>query len=147
MKAGKLSVVATPIGDPRDLTLRGLRILRESDVVVCEERGTASRLFAHYELAKPLLELNEHSVPEALAALVRRLEKGEHLALISDHGTPLIQDPGADLVRAAIDLGIPIDPIPGASSILAALVASGIPAARFRILGQLPAKREARQRA
>lgn len=146
VQQGSLFIVATPIGNVQDITLRGARVLREVDAVICEERRAASTLLAQLGIEKPLLELNEHSSANEVQALLERLQNGARLALISDHGTPLIQDPGADLVNAAIQTGIRIEPIPGASSILAALVASGIAAPRFRFLGQLPPKREERKR-
>jgi len=146
-QTGKLYVVATPIGNYGDLTLRGLAVLRGADGVICEERRAGSTLLAHFQIRKPLYELNEHSRPDEQRELVGRMQGGEQLALISDHGTPLIQDPGAELVAAALEAGIPIEPIPGASAILAALVASGIAAPRFRFIGQLPAKAEERKRA
>ncbi|MGB8647338.1 MAG: 16S rRNA (cytidine(1402)-2'-O)-methyltransferase [Anaerolineae bacterium] len=145
--SGILYIVSTPIGNPLDLTLRGRRILAEVDAVICEELRVGSTLLAQYELAKPLVELNEHSEAEQVALLVERLVRGENMALISDHGTPLLADPGAPLVDSALKAGIRITPIPGASSIVAALVVSGLPAARFRFLGQLPPKTELRQRA
>jgi len=144
---GILYIVATPIGNAQDLTLRARRILGEADAVICEERRAGSTLLAQQGLDKPLVELNEHSRPPDVAALIERLTKGETLALISDHGTPLVQDPGADLVQAAIRAGIQVTPIPGASAILAALVASGIPARHFRFVGRLPSKSDARARA
>lgn len=142
-----LFLVATPIGNYTDLTLRALRILETCDAVICEERRAGSTLLAHFQIEKPLYELNEHSDAAQVTQMVERLEHGETLALISDHGTPLVQDPGTDLVNAAIRAGIRVEPIPGASAILAALVASGIPATRFRFLGRLPQKREAREHA
>jgi len=147
VQQGTLFVVATPIGNVQDITLRGARVLREADAVICEERRAGSTLLAQLQIEKPLLELNEHSSADEVRALLERLQNGARLALISDHGTPLVQDPGADLIHAAIEAGIRVEPIPGASSILSALVASGIPAPRFRFLGQLPPKREARKRA
>lgn len=141
---GILYVVATPIGNAEDLTWRARRVLEEADAVVCEERRAGSTLLAQLQIAKPLYELNEHSRAEDVTALCERVRAGETLALISDHGTPLIQDPGAELVHAALASNLPVVPIPGASAILAALVASGIPAARFRFVGLLPPKRAAR---
>jgi 16S rRNA (cytidine1402-2'-O)-methyltransferase len=129
------------------MTRRGLRVLREAGAVICEERRVGSTLLTHLQIEKPLLEFNEHSRPEDVAALVERLQRGESLALISDHGTPLIEDPGAALVNAAIQAEIRVEPVPGASAVLAALVASGIPAPRFRFVGKLPPKQEARDRA
>lgn len=113
---------------------------------MCEERRVGSTLLAQLQISKPLYELNEHSRPADIDALSGRLCAGENLALISDHGTPLLQDPGAELVSAAIAKAIRVEPIPGASAILAALVASGIPAPRFRFIGQLPPKRERREK-
>lgn len=145
--SGTLYIVATPIGNYDDLTLRGLRILREVDGVICEERRVGSTLLAHYQIDKPLYEMNEHSPGHEVHALVEQLTGGANLALITDHGTPLVQDPGSDLVQQAIRAGIRVEPVPGPSAILAALVASGLPASRFRFIGQLPAKTDARRRA
>lgn len=147
MSQGTLFVVATPIGNYADLTLRGLRVLQECDAVVCEERRAGSTLLAHFQINKPLHEWNEHSRPDELRPLLELLAQGKNLALISDHGTPLVQDPGAELVQAAIRANIRIEPIPGASAILSALVASGIPAPHFRFIGRLPQKKEQRTRA
>jgi 16S rRNA (cytidine1402-2'-O)-methyltransferase len=144
---GTLYIVATPIGNYADLTYRALRILRECDAVIVEERRAGSTLLSHLGIDKPLYEWNEHSQPGQVADFVERLRGGEKFALISDHGTPLIQDPGAELVRAAIGAGARVEPIPGPSAILAALVASGISAARFRFAGRLPPKRVERGRA
>jgi 16S rRNA (cytidine1402-2'-O)-methyltransferase len=140
-------VVSTPIGNPDDLTLRARRVLGEVDIVIVEERRAGSTLLKQLGIMRSLVELNEHSTPEETGALVEELRGGANLALISDHGTPLVQDPGHDLVRAAIRAGARVEPVPGASSILAALVASGLPAPRFRFVGQLPPKAEARQQA
>ncbi|MGE5141799.1 MAG: 16S rRNA (cytidine(1402)-2'-O)-methyltransferase [Rudaea sp.] len=144
---GILYVVSTPIGNPDDLTLRGRRILEQVDAVICEEQRVGSTLLSHYALTKPLVELNEHSEQEQVPVVIERLASGENLALISDHGTPLVADPGSPLVSQALAAGIRVVPIPGASSIIAALVASGLPANRFRFLGQLPPKTESRRRA
>lgn len=144
---GILYVVATPIGNLNDLTRRARRSLAEADAIVCEERRAGSTLLARLQIDKPLWELNEHSTAADTDALCERLRAGETLALISDHGTPLIQDPGAALVNAALRAQIRVVPIPGPSAILAALVASGISAARFRFVGLLPPKRAERARA
>lgn len=147
LSTGTLYIVATPIGNYADLTLRALRVLRESDAVICEERRAGSTLLAQFQIEKPLYEWNEHSGAEDVRAFLEQLQHGKNLALISDHGTPLVQDPGADLVEAAIRERIRVEPIPGASAILAALVASGIPAPRFRFIGRLPQKSAERERA
>jgi 16S rRNA (cytidine1402-2'-O)-methyltransferase len=144
---GNLYLAATPIGNFQDLTLRAHRVLSEVDAVVCEERRIGSTLLSHYKIEKPLLELNEHSEVAQVPELIRRLKEGESLALISDHGTPLLADPGATLVAQALAAGIRVEPIPGASSIVAALVASGLPSVRFRFQSQLPRKKDARGRA
>ncbi len=144
---GTLYLVATPIGNPEDITRRALRVLSEVDTVVCEERRIGSTLLSHYKIEKPLVELNEHTETAEVSMLIQDLVRGQNLALISDHGTPLVADPGSALVAQALQAGIRVEPIPGASSIVAALVASGLPAARFRFLGQLPPKTEARRRA
>ncbi len=145
--AGTLYIVSTPIGNPLDLTLRGKRILAEVDAVICEEQRIGSTLLAQHGLTKPLVELNEHTEEEQVGDLIAQLVRGDNLALISDHGTPLVADPGAGLVKKAIAAGVRVVPIPGASSVIAALVASGLPASRFRFLGQLPPKTELRGRA
>ncbi len=147
LEAGILYVVATPIGNLDDLTRRARRTLDEVDAVVCEERRAGATLLARLQLDKPLWEFNEHSTAADAEALCERLRAGETLALISDHGTPLVQDPGALLVNAALRAQIRVVPIPGASAILAALVASGISAARFRFVGLPPPKRADRARA
>lgn len=141
---GTLFIVATPIGNIADMTLRGARILREVEAVIVEQERAGSTLLHRLGIDKPLYLLNEHSTPADMDVVVERLVHGAQLALISDHGTPLVQDPGADLVKRAIQRSVRVEPIPGASAVLAALVASGIPAARFRFLGQLPAKTEVR---
>jgi 16S rRNA (cytidine1402-2'-O)-methyltransferase len=145
--SGILYVLSTPIGDPDDITLRALRVLSEADAVVCEERRIGSTLLAHFKIAKPLLELNEHTEEDDVAGIVARMTQGESLALICDHGTPLVADPGALLVNSALRAGIRVSPVPGASSVISALVSSGLPANRFRFVGQLPPKAEMRRRA
>ncbi len=135
------------IGNLYDLTLRARHRLEQADAVIAEERRAGSTLLSQLQITKPLYELNEHSTADDIKALCEKLRGGQTLALISDHGTPLIQDPGGDLVRAAIQAGIRVEPIPGASAILAALTASGISSARFRFVGLLPPKRETRAQA
>jgi 16S rRNA (cytidine1402-2'-O)-methyltransferase len=142
-----LYIVSTPIGNPDDITLRALRILRESNLIICEERREGARLLRHYQIDNTLVELNEHTERDYVPELIERLKRGETLALISDHGTPLLADPGGRLVERAIALGIPISAIPGASSLLSALVVSGLPMEHFRFVGFLPAKKETRRAA
>lgn len=142
-----LYIVSTPIGDPDDITLRALRVLREADAVVCEERREGMRLLRQYKIENEIVELNEHTERERVPELMERLRHGETLALISDHGTPLIADPGAQWVTRAIQENVRVSAVPGASSLLAALVVSGLPLERFRFVGLLPAKKEARRQA
>lgn len=144
--SGTLYLVSTPIGNPDDLTFRARHILETADGIICEERREGAKLLARLGLRSPLFELNEHTPTKETAELLERLLGGENLALISDHGTPLIEDPGAGLVKAAIEKGIRVEPIPGASAIIAALVASGLPCKRFRFVGQLSPKTQARRR-
>lgn len=142
--SGILYLVSTPIGEPRDITTRAKRVLSEANVVICEERRIASTLLAHIKIDKPLIELNEHTEATQVSALLARLLQGERLALVSDHGTPLVADPGGSLVAEAVQAGVPLVPVPGASAVISALVVSGLPAKRFRFIGQLPAKTEKR---
>jgi 16S rRNA (cytidine1402-2'-O)-methyltransferase len=142
---GMLFLVSTPIGNPDDITVRALRVLRESSAIICEERRDGARLLSAYQIQKELVELNEHTEGDLIPALLDRLKSGDLLALISDHGTPLLADPGGRLVAAAVARNIPVTPIPGASALLAALVVSGLPMERFRFVGLLPAKKETRR--
>jgi len=128
---GTLYVVSTPIGNLEDVTLRALRILREVDLIAAEDTRVTRKLLSHYDIHTPLTSFHEHSRGEKSESLVARMLAGESLALVSDAGTPLISDPGSDLVAAAITAGIPVVPVPGASAVIAGLVASGLPAARF----------------
>jgi 16S rRNA (cytidine1402-2'-O)-methyltransferase len=142
-----LYLVSTPIGNPDDITLRALRVLREADAVTCEETRQGARLLRHYQIENEIVDLNEHTERARVPELIERLKRGETLALISDHGTPLLNDPGGRLVTRAIAEGIPVSAVPGASSLLAALVVSGLPFERFRFVGFLPVKKEARRAA
>ena len=142
-----LYIVSTPIGNPDDMTLRALKTLREAKLVICEERREGARLLRHYQIDNEIIELNEHTERESVPELLERLKRGETLALISDHGTPLLADPGGRLVMQAIAEGIPVSAVPGASALLAALVGSGIALPRFRFVGFLPAKKEDRRAA
>jgi 16S rRNA (cytidine1402-2'-O)-methyltransferase len=142
-----LALVATPIGNARDITLRALDVLEQADVIACEDTRVTAKLLAIHGISRPLTAYHDHNAASARPGLIRRLKKGETVALVSDAGTPLVSDPGYKLVLACLDEGIPVIPLPGASSVLAALVVSGLPAARFFFSGFLPAKRAARRRA
>lgn len=144
-----LYLVSTPIGNPDDITLRALRVLREANAVICEEPREGARLLRHYKIdaSRELVALNEHTERTRVSELIARLHGGQTLALISDHGTPLLNDPGGRLVQRALAENIPVSAVPGASALLAALVVSGLPLERFRFVGFLPAKKEARRAA
>ena len=135
-----LYLVATPIGHLRDITLRALDVLAKADVIAAEDTRVTARLLARYGISKAMTPYHEHNAAKAAPVLLRRLQAGEVVALVSDAGTPLVSDPGYRLVQAAIAAGVPVVPIPGASSTLAALTASGLPTDRFLFAGFLPAK-------
>ena len=135
-----LYLVATPIGNLRDITLRALETLAAADAIACEDTRVTRRLLDHYGIATPLTPYHEHNAAAARPKLLARLAAGEAIALVSDAGTPLISDPGFKLVRAAREAGYPVIAVPGASAALAALTASGLPTDRFLFEGFLPAK-------
>ncbi len=141
-----LYVVSTPIGNREDITLRALRILAEVALIVAEDTRHSGRLLQHYQIRKPLLSLHEHNEMDRIPDLLARLELGEDVALISDAGTPTVSDPGYRLIAAALEAGYTVSPIPGASAILAALVAAGLPTDRFLFLGFPPRKANARKK-
>jgi 16S rRNA (cytidine1402-2'-O)-methyltransferase len=138
--AGTLYIVATPIGNLEDITLRALRILREASLVACEDTRQSRKLLDRFGVAKPLLSYHEHNEAEAAAGLIAKLEAGETVALISDAGTPLVSDPGYRIVAAARRKGIAVVPVPGPSALLAALSAAGLPTDSFRFGGFLPGR-------
>jgi 16S rRNA (cytidine1402-2'-O)-methyltransferase len=141
-----LYLVATPIGNLGDITLRALEILAGVDVIACEDTRVSRKLTTHYGITTPLTPYHEHNAEQARPKLLARLAAGEALALISDAGTPLISDPGYKLVRAAQDAGFTVTAIPGASAVLAALNVAGLPTDRFFFEGFLPAKQMGRQK-
>ena len=137
---GRLYVVATPIGNLEDMTYRAVRVLREAGLIACEDTRQTRKLLDHYGIQKPTVSYHEHNEAERAAELAERLAAGEVIALVSDAGVPLVSDPGYRLVRAAIEMGITVEPIPGPSAALAALSASGLPTDAFHFGGFLPAK-------
>ena len=139
-----LYLVATPIGNLRDVTLRALEVLAAADVIACEDSRVTRKLLDHYGIRTPLTPYHEHNAAEARPRLLARIEAGEAIALVSDAGTPLVSDPGYKLVREAREAGIAVVPIPGASALLAALTAAGLPTDRFYFEGFLPARSAAR---
>jgi 16S rRNA (cytidine1402-2'-O)-methyltransferase len=140
-----LHVVATPIGNLRDITLRALEILGSADLVACEDTRVTRKLFDHYGLSAPLTAYHDHNAETARPKILARLAAGEAVALVSDAGTPLISDPGYRLVREAIAAGHPVTAAPGPSSALMALTVAGLPTDRFFFEGFLPAKETARR--
>ncbi len=145
--AAGLYLVATPIGNLRDITLRALDILGAVDAVLCEDTRTTGRLLKAHGIDARLLAYHDHNAARVRPRILERLGRGERLALVSDAGTPLVSDPGYKLVRACAEAGIAVWPVPGASAALAALVASGLPSDRFFFAGFLPPKRAARRKA
>jgi 16S rRNA (cytidine1402-2'-O)-methyltransferase len=138
MDPGTLYVVSTPIGNLGDLTFRAVEVLRGVDLILAEDTRHARTLLARYEVGTRTASYHEHNESRTTPALLGRLRAGENLALISDAGTPLLSDPGARLVAGAIGAGLRVEPVPGASALLAALVAAGMPMDRFTFLGFLP---------
>lgn len=143
---GTLFVVATPIGNLEDFSFRGVRTLREVDLIAAEDTRRTSKLLAHYEIQKPLVSLREHNEARESGRLIARLSAGENIALVSDAGTPGIADPGESLVSQARAAGIRVVPIPGANAIAAALSAAGLPADEFLFLGFPPSSGQQRDR-
>jgi 16S rRNA (cytidine1402-2'-O)-methyltransferase len=144
--AAGLYIVATPIGNLRDITLRALDILAAANVIACEDTRVTEKLMSRYGLAGRRLAYHEHNAEHMRPLLIEKLKAGAVVALVSDAGTPLISDPGFKLVRAAIAEGIAVTTLPGASAALAALVLSGLPSDRFFFQGFLPPKQAARRR-
>ena len=141
----KLYIVSTPIGNYDDITLRALKTLKEVDLIICEEYKPTRRLLAYHEISKELFSLNEHNESELASKAISEILSGKTAALISDAGTPLFSDPGTILVSRAIERDIEIIPIPGASSILSALVGSGFDLNNFYYYGWLSPKKEIRR--
>jgi 16S rRNA (cytidine1402-2'-O)-methyltransferase len=140
-----LHIVATPIGNLRDTTLRALEVLAAADLIACEDTRVTRKLLDHYGIATPLTPYHDHNAAEARPKLIARLAAGAAIALVSDAGTPLVSDPGFKLVRAAHDAGHAVTAVPGASAALAALAIAGLPSDRFFFEGFLPAKAGQRQ--
>ena len=147
MKPGSLFIVATPIGHPQDITLRALEVLRSVDAVICEEARPGSTLLKKHNIQKPLILLNEHNENQVVPEIVQRVWKGEHLALISDCGTPIFADPGRSLLQALEESGIRVTPIPGPASLTAAISVCKFDLNRFIFGGFLPREGQARRQA
>jgi 16S rRNA (cytidine1402-2'-O)-methyltransferase len=143
--AGTLFVVATPIGNLEDISMRALRVLREAPLIAAEDTRRTAKLLSHYDIRRPMVSLREHNERRETPRLLARLASGESLALVSDAGTPTISDPGRVLVSAARQKGITVVPIPGPSAVMTALAGSGFPADRFLFLGFPPRAGTARE--
>lgn len=143
---GTLYVVATPIGNLEDITLRALRVLREVAVIAAEDTRRTARLLQHYSISTPTTSVHEHNERARVPALLERLAGGESVALVSDAGTPVLSDPGTLLVAAAHAAGIRVEPVPGPSAALAAVSASGLPAREILFVGFPPPRPGARRR-
>jgi 16S rRNA (cytidine1402-2'-O)-methyltransferase len=143
---GKLYIVATPIGNLEDITCRAVRILKEVDWIACEDTRTTRRLLEHYGISTHTISYHEHNESTRTGELLGRLLTGENGALVSDAGTPLLSDPGYRIVHDVVAAGIRVEPIPGPSALLAALVASGLPTDQFHFGGFLPPKHGQRTR-
>jgi 16S rRNA (cytidine1402-2'-O)-methyltransferase len=139
--------VSTPIGNLRDITLRAIEVLRSVDIVLAEDTRHSRHLLDHHGIETHLLSYHEHNEARATEAAIARLREGRDVALISDAGTPLLSDPGARIVRAAAEAGIPVVPVPGPSALLAALVTSGLESDRFTFFGFLARKGREREAA
>jgi 16S rRNA (cytidine1402-2'-O)-methyltransferase len=144
---GILYVVATPIGNPGDITMRALEVLRDVDLIVCEDTRRTGAMLAAHQIRKPLISHFEHNEDRRVPELIERMRAGERLALVTDAGTPAISDPGYRLVRAAHAAAIRVTAVPGASAAIAALSISGIATNRFTFEGFLPPRDSARRKA
>jgi len=138
---GKLYLVPTPIGNLEDMTLRAIRILKEVDMVLAEDTRTSSKLLQHFEIGTPMQSHHMHNEHKTVDSLVKRIQAGETIALISDAGTPAISDPGFLLTRACVEKNIEVECLPGATAFVPALVNSGLPNDRFVFEGFLPPKK------
>lgn len=144
---GTLHVVSTPIGNLEDMTFRAVRVLKEAHLIACEDTRESRKLLAHFGIETRAVSYHEHNEAARAEELVERMVAGESIAIISDAGTPLVSDPGYRIVRLALDRGVPVVPIPGASALLSALAASGLPTDAFHFAGFLPPKQTQRRKA
>ena len=146
LRPGTLYLVATPIGNLEDVTLRAVRTLRECDVVAAEDTRRTGQLLKHFGISKPLLSYFQFNEAKRSEEVLERLRRGEKVALVTDAGSPGISDPGERVVKAAIAAGLRVEPVPGPSALVAALTASGLPTEEFHFIGFLPRKQGQRRR-
>jgi 16S rRNA (cytidine1402-2'-O)-methyltransferase len=145
-RKGRLYLMATPIGNLEDITVRALRLLGEADLIACEDTRHTAKLLNHYGIHKPTLSYHQHNEASSAEELLKRLEQGLQIVLVSDAGTPVISDPGHRLVSLCLQRQIPVIPVPGPSAVIAALAASGLPAEEFLFVGFLPSRPTARRK-
>ena len=138
--SGTLFVVATPIGNLEDVTLRALRVLQTVDLIAAEDTRRTARLLAHHGISTPTLSFHQHNTRSRVPQLISRLQRGESIAIVTDAGTPGISDPGIELVQASVEAGIAVDPVPGVSAPLTAAIASGFPLSPLTIFGFAPTR-------
>jgi 16S rRNA (cytidine1402-2'-O)-methyltransferase len=146
LRPGTLYLVATPIGNLEDITLRALRVLRECDVIAAEDTRHTGHLLRHFQISKPLISYYKFNEAKRSEEIIERLVSGQKIALVTDSGTPGISDPGERVVRAAVSAGLRVEPVPGPCGLIAALTASGLPTGQFHFVGFLPHKPGARRR-
>src|SRR5881409_607447 len=146
LRSGTLYLVATPIGNLEDITLRAIRVLKECDLVAAEDTRHTGQLLKHFGISKPLLSYFQFNEAKRSEEIIGRLQRGEKVALVTDAGSPGISDPGERVVRAAIAAGLRVEPVPGPCALVAALTASGLPTDEFHFLGFLPHKSGQRRR-
>lgn len=139
--SGRLSIIATPIGNLEDLTFRAVRLLREADFVICEDTRVTQVLLNKYEIKKELVSYHQHSRIQRIEEIIERIKRGQKAAVVSDAGTPGVSDPGNLLVAEAVEAGIRVEPIPGPSSLTALLSVAGLATDHFRFLGFMPHKK------
>ncbi len=142
---GKIYLVATPIGNLEDITLRAIRILKEVDIIVAEDTRQTLKLLNHLEISKPMISFHRHSSDEKKQEIIDKVKLGKNIALVSDAGTPVISDPGEEIVKLAIEENIKVIPIPGPCALISGLIASGIDAKEFIFLGFLPLNKKTRK--
>ena len=147
MGKGTLFIVATPLGNLEDITLRAIRVLKEVSVIACEDTRRTVKLLNRYEIRTSMFIFHDYNKTRAGTVLLRRLSEGESVALVSDAGTPAISDPGYELVREAVHSGIPVEVVPGPSALISAIVVSGLPTDHFAFEGFLPSRKEKRRKA
>jgi 16S rRNA (cytidine1402-2'-O)-methyltransferase len=145
-ETGRLYLVATPLGNLEDITVRALRLLGEADLIACEDTRHTAKLLRHYGIEKSTVSYHEHNEASRASELVERLEQGARIILVTDAGTPVISDPGHRLVSLCLERQIPVIPIPGPSAVISALAASGLPAEEFLFAGFLPSRPTARRK-